>query len=302
MDKGRYMYVRGLIRRAAAIAATILTSLLFSAQAPAADPSATQLSASFTPGDMALTGFSGTLLAGGSLKPGVDPVDKTIIDLEGPALRVFDLSTLAAPTGQNLSPVVKFEALAKDVGQVSGLAFDDGKDGAAPNLYAAATSAFGLQIVAGEPDAGGQPVRLKAGAPGAHFMDGQFSSLPGASPGAIWRIDGTTGVVSLLADTTVKGVANSGPGLGALAFDPKSHNLYASDLDTGLIHRFALDSNCDRSQPIRPRSCGASRARACAGSGRRKACRCHEPRLQGGRSGDLGIHPARAARARAHCP
>ena len=68
-------------------------------------------------------------------------------------------------------------------------------------------------------------------------------ALQARSPGAIWRIDGETGKPSFLADTGRGGQANSGPGIGGLAFDPASHTLYASDLDTGVIHRFALDSN-----------------------------------------------------------
>ncbi len=74
-------------------------------------------------------------------------------------------------------------------------------------------------------------------------MPGQFGSLPGAGPGAIWKIDGTTGQVTHLADTAFSGVLNTGPGIGDLAFDPKSKTLYASDLDTGLIHRFDLARN-----------------------------------------------------------
>ena len=207
-------------------------------------PGLAETALTLAPGDSAMTGFSGTVLALPSLPPGVAPIDKTVIDVDAPSLSVFDLSTLGgAPQGRAISPTVKLSVKAKDIGQVFPLAFDSGEDGGSPNLYAAATSAYGLQIVSSKPDADGSPVRLKTGAPGAKFMDGQFGTIVGASPGAIWRIDGETGKPSFLADTGHGGQANSGPGIGGLAFDPASHMLYASDLDTGLIHRFALDSN-----------------------------------------------------------
>ena len=60
-------------------------------------------------------------------------------------------------------------------------------------------------------------------------------------PGSIWRIDGRTGAVTLFANVTLGGVPNSGPALGALAFDPVSHQLFVADRDTGMIHRFTLD-------------------------------------------------------------
>ena len=223
---------------ASACAALVLVSLLYSASANAQ-------TAPIGPSDTAVSGFSGTVLASPSLAGGVDPIDKTVIDLDGVALRVFDLSSLGGtPSGQTAQPPVKLEVKAKDIGQVFGLAFDDGKSNASgvPYLYAAATSAYGLQIVAGAPDSEGAPVRLKSGAADARFMDGQFSGLPGGGPGSIWKIDGSTGAAALFASTAANGVANSGPGLGGLAFDPQSRSIYAADLDTGLIHRFAADT------------------------------------------------------------
>ncbi len=68
-------------------------------------------------------------------------------------------------------------------------------------------------------------------------MDGQFAEENGGSPGAIWKIDGLTGAVSLF--TTIEG--NSGPGIGDVSFDKAHRQFFASDLDTGLIHR--IDAN-----------------------------------------------------------
>src|SRR5262245_3604459 len=195
-----------------------------------------------TPGATAVSGLSGTVLAGESLSPGVHPINKTVIDVAGASLRIFDLAAIGAPpAGQVVIPSVKLELKAKDIGQVFALAFDEGSAGAPPNLYALATSAFGIHIVAERPDADGKPVRLRAGAPGARFMEGQFGGVAGSGPGTIWKIDGTTGAVSVFANTAANGLANSGPGLGDIAYDPKSRSLYVSDLDTGLIHRFTLD-------------------------------------------------------------
>ena len=162
-------------------------------------------------------------------------------------MKVLDLSHIGGEAvGQLLPPTVKFAVPAKDIGQVFGIAFDEGTAGGPPNIYAASTSAYGFNLVGAKPDAAGKPVRLKAGAPAAKFMEGQFG--PGATPGAIWKIDGTTGKASLFAETVDGGTANSGPALGDIAIDPKSNSLFASDLDTGLIYRFPLAS--DGKNPI----------------------------------------------------
>ena len=58
-----------------------------------------------------------------------------------------------------------------------------------------------------------------------------------AVPGAIWKIDGVSGAVSLFATID----ANSGPGIGDVSFDKLSRQFFASDLDTGLIHRIGAD-------------------------------------------------------------
>ncbi|CAM5308761.1 hypothetical protein ATER59S_00826 [Aquamicrobium terrae] len=195
------------------------------------------------PGDVAISGFSGTKLAAEAVAPGVDPVDKTVIDLEGPVLRILDMSDLGSPPGwQSVDAPVKLEVRAGDIGQVFGLAFGAPSVDGVPDLYAAATSAYGVQIVAAEPGEDGMAVRLRQGEPGARFMDGMVGTLGGAGPGSIWKIDGATGRVALFADTASGGVANSGPGLGNLVFDPQSRSLYASDLDTGLVHRFGPDA------------------------------------------------------------
>jgi hypothetical protein len=238
------MRVAGSMGRAAAAAAAVLTTLVMSATSPAEPVGEAKTSAAIQAGDLAVTGFSGTTLVTDKLPPGVDPVDRTFIDVSGPSLRIFDASSLnGAPARQLLNAPVRLNVPAKDIGQVFALAFDPGSNGAAPQLFVAATSAFGLRIVGAGRAPDGKPVRLKEGAPDASFMDGQFGALSSSSPGAIYKIDGATGAVTSIADTAFSGTLNNGPGIGGLAYDPATRSLYASDLDSGLIHRFGLDYN-----------------------------------------------------------
>ena len=47
----------------------------------------------------------------------------------------------------------------------------------------------------------------------------------------------STGAVSLFANVTTNGRANSGAALGGLAYDPDSKSLFVADRETGFIHR-----------------------------------------------------------------
>jgi hypothetical protein len=179
-------------------------------------------------GDVAVSGYSGSVLPQGGLAPGVEPNEQTIIDTAGPVLRVLGFTDLQGPpAGAIASPPIKLELKAGQIGQVFSLAFDDNPT---PGLFAGATSFYGIQITAGAE-------RLAAGAPGARFADGQFGAAPGSGPGTVWRIDGATGEAKPFANITLDGQANSGPGLGDVAFDGRTRSLFVSDLDTGMIHR-----------------------------------------------------------------
>ena len=204
----------------------------------------------FHPGATAVTGFSG---AGAS----AEHAASKFIDPSAASLRVFDLSSLGGPGGDQVADGGKpFEVVAGQVGQVFGLAFDDGlRDGnpsGMPALYVAATSLYGVRIVGR--DAKGQPQPQQRGAPGAAFMSGQFGEEGGGGPGTIWRIDGLTGAVSKFADIGT----NSGPAIGNIAFDPSQRQFFASDLDTGLIHRIdvsgALVDSFDHGVVARPKA------------------------------------------------
>lgn len=225
---------------AASLALMIAANLGFAA------PAAAQEGAIIQPGFMAQTGFPGTIIPGfeEGLLPGVDPVDETFIDVDRASLRIFDMTFLGAPPeGQLVYTPPPFEVMAGQIGQVFGLAYDDGRRAdtpeIVPNLYAAATSFHGVQIVTPDEDEDGRPERRRRGAPDARFMDGQFGLENGGGPGSIWKIDGLTGTAELFADIDT----NSGPGIGNIAFDRSHRQFFASDLDSGLVHRIDIDGN-----------------------------------------------------------
>ncbi len=190
-------------------------------------------------GDAVVTGFSGTL-APDAAKP--HPANKSAIDLtfinpDGPSARVINIGQPGYVwDGRLLAAPKTFDVFAKDVGQVFGGALDDQTP---PNIYVAATSMFGLNIVSRGRD--GLPERRKKGGPGAGWMKGQFGLDLQGGPGGIYKVDGRTGAVTLFANVTLDGVPNPGPGLGNLAYDSMHKQLFVSDLYTGMIHRFDLD-------------------------------------------------------------
>jgi len=185
-------------------------------------------------GNAAVTGFSGALPPI-EIAPGADPGLTTFINLNGPSLRVVDLQHMGGPPVAQLVGALKpYNFPASAIGQVFGVALDDRTP---PNIYAAATSAYGLPIVAPESD--GKPDHIKIGAPNATFMSGLWG--PSGGPGSIWKIDGLTGAVSLFANVTLGGRVNSGAALGGLVFDPISQSLFVADRETGFIHRFGMN-------------------------------------------------------------
>lgn len=188
----------------------------------------------YLPGDAAVTGFSGAIRPF-ELEPGKDPNATTFIDSAGPSLRVVDLQRMGGPPQAQLVGARKpFTVAAGAIGQVFGIAIDNATP---PNIYAAATSAYGLSIVASGAD--GKPEHVRLGAAGAAFMPAQWG--PGGGPGSIWKIDGVTGAATLFATITTDGRPNSGPALGGLAFDAASRSLFVADRESGLIHRIGLN-------------------------------------------------------------
>jgi hypothetical protein len=190
-------------------------------------------------GNAVVTGFSGVVVpkADQPRPANKSTTDLTFIDADGPSVRVIDLARPGYVwDGRLLTAPKTFDVLAKDVGQVFGVALDDQP---VPNIYVAATSVFGLNIVRRGRD--GQPERMKKGGPGAGWMKGQFGLDLQGGPGGIFKIDGQTGAVTLFANVALDGVPNPGPGLGNLAYDAEHKQLFVSDLYTGMIHRYDLD-------------------------------------------------------------
>jgi hypothetical protein len=192
--------------------------------------------AQMAPGDAVVTGFSG---ARPLEPPGTspDPLDNLFIDTGGNAARVLRLAPSGPPQAQLIPTAPVLEVKAGEVGQVFAITLAPAAGAGPqtpPDIYLGATAAFGLQIVKPGPD--GRPQRLRSGDPAAQWMDGQFGTALGGGPGAIYKVDTTTGAATLFAT-----LDNSGPGLGDVVYDPASRQFFASNLDTGLIHR--LDAN-----------------------------------------------------------
>ena len=191
-------------RRLRAIAAV----LLLMAGSPAA-VQAGEGAGLLSPGDAVVTGFSGTLPPPDGLPDGADPLDYTFIDPEGAALQVQRFLPAGPPAGQLIDAPALVTAPARDVGQVFAVTLDDAQ---APNIYLGATSSFGIHIVA--PGDDGTPRHVKQGMPGAQFMQGQWGTDKGGAPGSIYRMDGTTGEITLFSSIG----SNAGPGLGDVVF------------------------------------------------------------------------------------
>jgi hypothetical protein len=191
-------------------------------------------------GNAVVTGFSGVRAPVPPLPPQVDPIERTFIDLDRPSARVIHLDALPGqPAGQLVAAPKPFSITAAQVGQVFSIALDDATP---PNIYLAATSAYGLPIVVPDRDGDGRPDRARRGGANANFMPGLFAPVTvNGGPGSIWKIDGRTGAVTLFANVMLDATPNSGPALGGLAFHSGSRQLFVADRDTGMIHRFGLD-------------------------------------------------------------
>ncbi len=211
------------LKRAFPARLAILATALFASSIGLAEA---QQGAVLSPGDAVMTGFPGA--AAQQAPGGADPFDYYMLNPQGPAARVVDLTSLG-PQGQLSSAPKTFTVPASQVGTVFGIAIDDA---AKPNFYLAPTSVYGLEI--GVTDSSGQLKRVHAGTPGAQFVQGQFGA--GGGPGTIWRVDGSTGAVSQFATINTAGVA----ALGGLAFDPRTRQIFAADRTTGVIYRISL--------------------------------------------------------------
>ncbi len=203
--------------------------------------------------DAVVTGFAGTAIRAEELAPspmGAQALAQTFIDIHGPAARILNAREPRSVWNGDMWVAPQTHAIrAADVGQVFGVAIDDASH---PNIYLAATSVYGLNLVERPPHDGDDddddkkkgddddddalPHRLHTGGPRAEWMAGQFGA--GGGPSSIWRVDGRTGQVTLFA--TVDGGAGGPAGLGNLAYDAAHRQIFVSNLSTGLIHRLDL--------------------------------------------------------------
>ena len=190
-------------------------------------------------GDAVVTGFSGTVApdAARPLPANKTAIDQTFIDVAAASARIFDPKHPGFVwDGRYWAAPHRRDVPASATGQVFGVVIDDA---ASPNVYFAATSVYGLNLVTPDSDRDGMPERVRKGQANASWMAGQFG--PGGGPGSIWKMDGHTGTVSLFATVTLGGNASGPPSLGNLAYDSAHKQLFVSDLYTGMIHRFDLN-------------------------------------------------------------
>ena len=174
------------------------------------------------PGEAFATRFSGTASVNGpDGKPliVIDPAGTvgSIVDIRAPGRR---------PAGEHwVDEPQRKPVAAREVGQVFGVALDAAGP---PNVYLSATSAFGLH----------------RNADNSQWMEGMWGASGG--PGTIYRLDRDAGYTPrVFANVTLNGRPNSGPGLGNIAFDKWNKQIFVSDLETGMIHRYRAADGTD---------------------------------------------------------
>ena len=154
------------------------------------------------------------------------------LNLNGVVGRLIDITRpLGQPVGQHWkNPPQALEILASETGQVFGIAFDDATP---PNIYVSATSAFGLH-------------RSPNNQAWAQGMWGKGPSGQEGGPGTIYKLNAQNNYApEIFADVRLQGRENSGPALGNLAYDKVNKQLFVSDLETGMIHRFDIKTGKD---------------------------------------------------------
>ena len=174
------------------------------------------------PGEAFATRFSGTVSV-----TGPDGRQTVAIDPAGTVGSFVDLRAPGQPpAGQHwISEPQRKPVTARDVGQVFGVVLDAASP---PNIYLAATSAFGLHRA---PD-------------NSQWMSGMWGA--GGGPGTIYRLDADTAYrPRVFANVTLNGRPNSGPGLGNVASDKWNQQVFVSDLETGMIHRLRATDGAD---------------------------------------------------------
>ena len=188
-------------------------------------------------GDAAVTGFSGAKVWG-NVPADVSPTDVTFIDTAGAVLRVFDLDKARRPAAGALANAPStFQVTAGDVGQVFGVALDSDTANRTPNIYLTSTSLFGLQIVSKEGRGSSTASAVRAGCPAS------LACRRAAAPARFGRSTAPPAPFRSSPTSRYDGKDNAGPGLGNVAYDPATEQLFVTDLEFGLIHRLGLDGS-----------------------------------------------------------
>ncbi len=163
------------------------------------------------PGEAVVTRFSHTV---------VEPEVGAVIDVTGISASILDIRRPSdPPSGQHwIDEPQRMPVTAGEVGQVFGVTLMPRED-ATPDIYLAATAAFGLHRDEAADD----------------WMAGMWG--PDAGPGTIYRISEDNGYLAeKFADVMLDGRANTGASLGNVAVDRWNNHLLVSDLETGMIH------------------------------------------------------------------
>jgi hypothetical protein len=186
-----------------------------------AGPLAAQQLLPLRPGEAFVTRFSGTMSIpgpGGAALQVINPggIVGSVVDLRNPN---------QPPQGQHwISEPQRLLVTAADVGQVFGVAFDDAPQ---PNIYLAASAAFGLHRTFDN----------------LNWQPGMWGA---AGPGAIYRLGPATNYrPQPFAQIALGGRQNTGASLGNITYDRWNRQLFVSDLETGMIHRIRAADGAD---------------------------------------------------------
>ncbi len=126
-----------------------------------------------------------------------------------------------APRFHNEFPVTADTWVSANLGQVFGITLDDDNP---PSIYVTCTTTFGSDNPAYQ-NANTVPL------PSSPFG-------PGGS-GAVYRLDGTSGAISVFST-----LPNTGPGLGQICFDRGLNVYYVSNFEDGRIYRLSSTGTC----------------------------------------------------------
>ena len=171
------------------------------------------------PGEAFVSRFSGL-----KFEIGQDGEQHQVLDSDGVSGSVIDIrNPLQKPQGHHWrNEPQRLPVFAREVGQIFGIAIDDAKPA---NIYVSATAAFGLH-------------RSNDNSAWANGMWGA-----NGGPGTIYKLNASNNYQpEIFANVTLYGRENTAASLGNIAYDKVNKQLFVSDLETGMVHRFDIAS------------------------------------------------------------